>query len=219
MGLFAPFATMQIFLHLSRVADSCATTVVVERMYQLSVRPATQLNYDEQLLREIRNATDDDDDDYMPINARELAGKLLWTTCMSSGPSQFMETRERARNVAEQIVSWHHAVEIDSIVEAFRRVVQYVFGAKKEPKVRADGGSNTENLALQNVQARVLIGLSYLFAQLASWVRGRSGSLLALGSANVHESLRGYSTKYDCSATDINLIGRIRKHDVREFPE
>jgi len=37
--------------------------------------------------------------------------------------------------------------------------------------------------------------LAYLFAQLMQWVRGRSGSLLVLGSANVDESLRGYYTK------------------------
>ena len=33
-------------------------------------------------------------------------------------------------------------------------------------------------------------------------------SLIALpGSANVDEALRGYYTKYDCSAADINPIG------------
>ena len=59
--------------------------------------------------------------------------------------------------------------------------------------------------------------LSYLFAQLLPWVRGKSGGLLVLGSANVDErrvlvwpaglkkltvffSLRGYLTKYDCSS-------------------
>lgn len=33
------------------------------------------------------------------------------------------------------------------------------------------------------------------------------GSLLVLGSANVDEALRGYYTKYDCSAADVNPIG------------
>jgi NAD+ synthase (glutamine-hydrolysing) len=59
--------------------------------------------------------------------------------------------------------------------------------------------------------------LSYLFAQLLPWVRGKTGALLVLGSANVDErsvkalflvlslsnsvfSLRGYLTKYDCSS-------------------
>ena len=47
-----------------------------------------------------------------------------------------------------------------------------------------------------------------------SQVRGRSGFLLVLGSANVDECLRGYLTKYDCSAADINPIGGISKQVV-----
>ena len=49
--------------------------------------------------------------------------------------------------------------------------------------------------------------LAFLLAQLTPWVRGRSGFLLVLGSANVDEGLRGYLTKYDCSSADINPIG------------
>jgi len=39
--------------------------------------------------------------------------------------------------------------------------------------------------------------MSYMFAQLLPFVRGRQGGLLVLGSANVDESLRGYLTKYE----------------------
>ena len=49
--------------------------------------------------------------------------------------------------------------------------------------------------------------LAFLLAQLGPWVRGRSGFLLVLGSANVDEGLRGYLTKYDCSSADLNPIG------------
>ena len=38
-----------------------------------------------------------------------------------------------------------------------------------------------------------------------------------LGSSNIAEGLRGYLTKYDCSAADINPIGGINKTDLREF--
>ena len=58
---------------------------------------------------------------------------------------------------------------------------------------------------------------SYLLAQLLPWVRGKSGTLLVLGTANVDESLRGYVTKYDCSSADINPIGAISKADLRRF--
>ncbi len=35
--------------------------------------------------------------------------------------------------------------------------------------------------------------------------------LIILGSSNVDEALRGYFTKYDCSAADINPIGSVSK--------
>lgn len=59
--------------------------------------------------------------------------------------------------------------------------------------------------------------IAFMFAQLTLWVRGRSGFLLVLGSANVDELLRGYLTKYDCSSADINPIGGISKTDLRSF--
>lgn len=65
------------------------------------------------------------------------------------------------------------------------------------PKFKVFGGTNTENLALQNIQARSRMVLSYFLSQLLLWTRGKPGSLLVLASANVDESLRGYLTKYD----------------------
>ena len=50
------------------------------------------------------------------------------------------------------------------------------------------GGSNTENLALQNIQARIRMVLAYTFALLMPWTRGLPGGILVLGSANVDES-------------------------------
>ncbi|GLD66994.1 glutamine-dependent NAD(+) synthetase isoform X1 [Lates japonicus] len=85
------------------------------------------------------------------------------------------------------------------------------------PQFHANGGSHRENLALQNVQARVRMVLAYLFAQLSLWARGKPGGLLVLGSANVDESLTGYFTKYDCSSADINPIGGISKTDLKSF--
>lgn len=66
-------------------------------------------------------------------------------------------------------------------------------------------------------QARLRMVLSYLFAQLMLWVRGRPGGLLVLGSSNVDEALRGYMTKYDCSSADVNPIGGISKTDLKSF--
>ena len=85
------------------------------------------------------------------------------------------------------------------------------------PAPQADGGSGAENLALQNIQARLRMVLAFLLAALLPWVRERAGFLLVLGTANVDECLRGYLTKYDCSSADLNPIGAISKLDLRRF--
>lgn len=47
--------------------------------------------------------------------------------------------------------------------------------------------------------------------------RHQRGFRLVLGAANVDEALRGYLTKYDCSAADLNPIGGVSKTDLRKF--
>jgi NAD+ synthase (glutamine-hydrolysing) len=104
---------------------------------------------------------------------------------------------------------------MDTVVKSVHTLFTMVTG--KSPKYRVHGGSDTENLALQNIQARLRMVFAYLFAQLLPWCRSIKGSLLVLGSANVDESLRGYLTKYDCSSADINPIGAISKSDLKRF--
>jgi len=82
----------------------------------------------------------------------------------------------------------------------------------------------TQNLALQNIQARSRMVMAYFMAQLMPWATDgdettAGGSLLVLGSANVDEALRGYYTKYDCSAADLNPIGGVNKRDLKAFLE
>lgn len=107
------------------------------------------------------------------------------------------------------------SINIDEPVAAM--VNTFTQSTGKVPKFRVHGGSDRENLALQNVQARIRMVTAYLFAQLTLWDRGRPGGLLVLGSANVDEALRGYMTKYDCSSADINPIGGISKTDLKRF--
>ena len=60
---------------------------------------------------------------------------------------------------------------------------------------QVDGGSNIENLGLQNIQARIRMVLAFMLASLLPWVHSKSGFYLVLGSSNVDEGLRGYLTK------------------------
>lgn len=59
--------------------------------------------------------------------------------------------------------------------------------------------------------------MSFLMAQLVPWTIGNRGFLLVLAASNIDEGLRGYLTKYDCSAADINPIGGINKADLKAF--
>lgn len=61
--------------------------------------------------------------------------------------------------------------------------------------VQVDGGSDTENLGLQNIQARVRMVLAFMLSSLMPWVQNKPGFFLVLGSSNVDEGLRGYLTK------------------------
>lgn len=61
--------------------------------------------------------------------------------------------------------------------------------------LQVDGGSNIENLSLQNIQARIRMVLAFMLASLLPWVHSKPGFYLVLGSSNVDEGLRGYLTK------------------------
>lgn len=74
---------------------------------------------------------------------------------------------------------------MDAVVTAIRDL--FAFVTNKKPRFKVHGGTGAENLALQNIQARLRMLLAYFFAQLLPWVRGKVGALLVLGSANVDE--------------------------------
>ncbi|CAN8064727.1 unnamed protein product [Agarophyton chilense] len=204
------------FLPLSGGADSSSSAVIVGSMCQMLVTAANSSKCEERLLNDIRRVTQTDKE-YIPRDARELAGRILHTVYLGSKGSSSAETQERAAALSEEIGAWHSSVDIHAVVEAAINVFVSVFGPSLRPRFRVHGGSNAENLARQNLQARVRMVLSYLFAQLLLWARVGKGSLLVLGSANVDESLRGYLTKYDCSSADINPIGGISKTDLSRF--
>lgn len=169
------------------------------------------------VLREVRRVTNTVDEEYTPTDSRDLAHRIFHTVYMGSAKASSESTKLRAQALANDIGAWHCSLDIGSIVDATLNVFASVVGSHHSPRFRVDGGSNAENLALQNIQARIRMLLAYLFAQLAPWSRGKSGSLLVLGSANVDEGLRGYLTKYDCSSADINPIGGISKADLKLF--
>lgn len=199
-------------LPLSGGADSAATATMVGIMCHLVVQ--AYKHGDAQVIADVAKVTKDPA--FIPSTPADLANKVLHTCYMGTGNSG-TSTRDFAAGLQQQIGGFHCYALIDVMVKAVLWVVcSFVFNGK-QPRFKAEGGTMTEDLALQNIQARLRMVLSYVLAQLLPWVRGKDGFLLVLGSANVDESLRGYMTKYDCSSADLNPIGAMSKADLRMF--
>jgi len=209
------------FLPLSGGADSAATAAIAAVMCEM-VCEAIEAG-DEGVAADCRRVVGldkaADGSPWLPRDGKELCGLLLHTSYMGSSNSS-SATRDRAAALASQLGSYHVAVSIDSVLAAIVAVLAAVMGGRT-PSYSSRGGSRAEDLALQNLQARIRMVLAYAMAQLLPWFRGAGGGaggfLLVLGSANVDEALRGYMTKYDCSAADINPIGGVAKLDLRRF--
>uniref|UniRef100_G3PNJ7 Glutamine-dependent NAD(+) synthetase n=1 Tax=Gasterosteus aculeatus aculeatus TaxID=481459 RepID=G3PNJ7_GASAC len=187
-------------LPLSGGVDSSSTACIVHSMCVLLCQAVEDGN--SQVLEDVRRVVVDDS--YRPQHPRELCGRIF-TTCYMASENSSEDTCSRAKGLASQIGSTHMNINIDMAVKGILGIFSVCTG------------NHRENLALQNVQARVRMVLAYLLAQLGLWARGKPGGLLVLGSANVDESLTGYFTKYDCSSADINPIGGISKTDLKSF--
>ncbi|ODV83465.1 hypothetical protein CANARDRAFT_9526 [[Candida] arabinofermentans NRRL YB-2248] len=201
------------FIPLSGGIDSCATSVIVHSMCRLVVQACNDNNA--QVIKDVQMVANMPEG-WIPKTPQEVANKIFHTCYMGTKNSS-IETRTRAKDLAEKIGSYHVDLNMDTLVSAMVSLFEVTTG--KKPIFKIFGGSNIENLALQNIQARLRMVLAYLFAQLLPWTRGRTntGGLLVLGSANVDEQLRGYLTKYDCSSADVNPIGGISKTDLIRF--
>ncbi|KAK8960051.1 hypothetical protein KSP40_PGU018732 [Platanthera guangdongensis] len=153
-------------------------------------------------------------DGEFPSCSKEFASRIFYTVYMGTENSSDA-TRDRAKKLAEEVGSWHLDVNIDIVISALLSLFQTLTG--RLPRYKVDGGSNAENLALQNIQARIRMVVAFMLASLMPWIHRKSGFYLVLGSSNVDEALRGYLTKYDCSSADINPIGSVSKQDLRSF--
>ncbi len=203
------------YVPLSGGIDSCSTAVIVFSMCREVVK-AVQLGNQQVIVDVRRICAEPEDFTWLPETSQEICNKLFHSAFLGTENSS-KETRQRAKDLATAIGAYHLSMDIDMVVKAMTTLFSATFGFALRFKVH--GGSPAESLALQNIQARLRMVISYLLAQTLPLVRQRpgGGSLLVLGSANVDESLRGYLTKYDCSSADINPIGGISKTDLKRF--
>lgn len=201
---------------LSGGIDSCATSVIVFSMCRLIIKAIEDGN--KQVIADVqRIAGAYEAEGWLPKTPQEINYRLFHTVFMGMASQSSSETRSRAKELAKDIGSYHIDMDIDDAFHAQKGLLTKATGF--EPRFKVYGGDIVENLALQNIQARIRMVNAYLFAQMLPTVRKRpgGGGLLVLGSANCDESLRGYLTKYDCSSADINPIGSISKTDLKRF--
>ncbi|PHJ23004.1 glutamine-dependent nad(+) synthetase, partial [Cystoisospora suis] len=155
------------FLPLSGGADSASVAVIAFFMCRIVMKNVREGNEQvisdvERILRKKRTLSD------FPTDDKELCHALLHTCYMGSAQSS-TNTRRLAASLANEIGSYHLAVDIDTITSAFIRVFSTIAGFI--PRFRLFGGSYTEDLALQNIQARSRMVLGYFIAQLLPLVR------------------------------------------------
>lgn len=123
--------------------------------------------------------------DFTPKSAHEIVNQLL-TTCYTGTVNSSDETRSRAERLAEKLGAWHLSIPIDGVIGAYQDLVKSAL--QFTPRYSVEGGTQAENLALQNLQARNRMVVQYTLAQLATTARKlpRAGAaLLVLTSGNV----------------------------------
>lgn len=200
---------------LSGGIDSCATATIVYSMCRIVIAAIEDGNA--QVIEDVKRIAKYDGEGVLPKTPQALCNQILTTIYMGMKKQSSHETRQRAKDLAEAIGSYHVNLDIDDVYEAQKNLL--VNTINFEPRFKVHGGTNQENLTLQCIQARIRMVTAYEFGQILPTARNRpgGGSLLVLGSANVGETLRGYLTKYDCSSADINPIGSIDKSDLKRF--
>ena len=199
------------FLPLSGGIDSASVACIVGFMSKHIMEKVADNN--QKVIADVRKVVGDSS--YIPKSREELAGRLLHTCYMETKNSSDF-TKTCASDLAKAIGSSHTNIVIDTVIDALINV--FLSATNFLPKFKVHGGTRTENLAMQNIQARIRMVFAYCFAQLMVYVTtGKERGLLVLASSNGNEALRGNLTKYDCSCADINPIGGISKIDLREF--
>ncbi|GFG16685.1 glutamine-dependent NAD(+) synthetase [Aspergillus udagawae] len=175
------------FLPLSGGIDSCATAIIVHSMCREVVKAVLEGN--QQVIKDVRRlCAEPEGSTWLPSTSQEVCNRIFHTSFMGTQNSS-KETRERAKGLSTEIGSYHIDFNFDTVVTAIMNLFTMI--TNFQPRFKVHGGTGAENAALQNVQARVRMVLSYF--------------------------LRGYLTKYDASSADLNPIGSISKVDLEKF--
>jgi NAD+ synthase (glutamine-hydrolysing) len=133
-------------------------------------------------------------------SSRDFTARLL-TTAYQSTRHSGQVTRDAARGIAEAIGARHFELDVDALVTGYRGLIEDALGRQLDWQ--------TDDIALQNIQARVRAPSVWMLANL-------SGSLL-LSTSNRSEAAVGYATMDGDTAGSLSPIAGIDKAFLRRF--
>jgi NAD+ synthase (glutamine-hydrolysing) len=177
---------------LSGGADSSAVACLVALMVRFAVAElgldgvAEKLAYMEGLAR--------------LVSPRELVSALL-TTVYQATKNSSVATREAAAAVAHALGSTHHELNVDSLVTSYVSAIESALGRELDWQ--------RDDLALQNIQARVRAPSVWLLANL--------NQALLLSTSNRSEAAVGYATMDGDTAGGLSPIAGIDKAFLRRW--
>ncbi len=133
-------------------------------------------------------------------NEKELLASLM-TTIYQGTINSSAETRTSAAVLAESIGTEHHEIEIDSLVQGYRSIIE---GSIQRPLTWAQ-----DDITLQNVQARVRAP--------SVWMLANIKNALLLATSNRSEASVGYATMDGDTSGSISPIAGIDKAYLRTW--
>jgi len=139
--------------------------------------------------------------DYIPLSTQDRVMADLLTTIYQGTVNSSQNTRDSARELAEWIGSSHYVIEIDSIVQGYRDLVETAIG---RPLTWAQ-----DDITLQNVQARVRAP--------SAWMLANIKNALLLATSNRSEASVGYATMDGDTSGSISPISGIDKSFLRTW--
>lgn len=134
---------------LSGGIDSCATATMVFSACRLVVKAMKEGN--KQVIEDVKRIAKYKGET-LPKTPQELCNQIFHTIYMGMSKQSSKDTRGRAKELAEAIGSYHVNLDIDDVYNAQKNLITETLNF--EPKFKTEGGSITENLTLQNIQAR-----------------------------------------------------------------
>ena len=193
------------FIPLSGGADSSTTACAVYKMCKRIY------NSDSEVKRLFCELIGHSEFDFETPEA--LVNRILFTAYM---PMVFSgKTKAYSADLAARLRSNHFEIPIQKVYESIKDLAESIFDTRLN--FEGQGGSLREDLALQGIQARSRLVISYISSQVIPVKYKLKSFLIVMGTGNCSEVVRGYYSRYDNSSGDVNVIGSLVKRHIKDI--